>query len=273
MYDGAVCSHCGAGANQRGVTTSPGLRTSSVSLSPVERFVASPASFGVVFALGLVVSFAVGVAVLWPHYDPAALLKEGRTNDALRVIAASSSPSASWLSVKGQALHAQGQLEPMLLAFQAASAGGAADDIALQHTLEALGDAAAGSLAVKTLEDWPGDVDAALLALTSDPSRQRRHKALEALQLRHETPAPLRLEAAIRVAVTDTAADDCADKFAAIKALNGWSDDAAAQPILKKLRAWDAVFSQDNDVVYYKFKCLEPSVVKRTVAALAKVAN
>jgi hypothetical protein len=266
-----VCSHCGAGAHQRGVTTSPGLRTSSVSLSPLERFVASPASFGVVFAAGLVVSFALGVALLWPRHDPAALLQQGRANDALRVIAASSSPSASWLNVKGQALHAQGQLEPMLLAFQAA--GGAADDVALQHTLEALGDAAAGSLAVKTLEDWPGSVDDALLALTSDPSRQRRHKALEALQLRHDTPAPLRLEAAIRVAVTDTAADDCADKFAAIKALNGWSDDAAAQPILKKVRAWDVVFSQDNDVVYYNFKCLEPSVVKRAVAALAKVAN
>ncbi len=241
--------------------------------SPIERFVATPAAFAVAFVVGLVISFGVGVLTLWPRYDPAALVKEGRMNDALRVIAATPSPSSSWLKVKGRALHAQGQIEPMLLAFQAAVVAGDVDDEALQHTLDALGDAAAGSLAVNTLEAWPGDVDTALMALTTDPSRQRRHKALEALQLRHDTDATVRLDAAIRVAVTDVAADDCADKFAAIKALNRWSDDPAAQPLLKKARAWDAVFSQDNDVVYYNFKCLEPAAVKRAVAALAKVAN
>lgn len=271
MFDGAVCSHCGGA--QRSVTTSPGLRTISVKTSPLERFVASPAAFGVVFAVGLVVSFGLGVLTLWPRHDPAELLKDGRVNDALRVIAASSSPSSSWLKTKGLALHTQGQIEPMLLAFQAAAEAGDVDDEALHLTLEALGDTAAGSLAVKTIEAWPGDIDERLLALTTDPSRQRRHKALEALQVRRDTPAPVRLDAAIRVAVTDVAADDCADKFAAIKALNTWSDDAAAQPLLKKARAWDVVFSQDNDVVYYNFKCLEPAVVKRAVAALAKVAN
>lgn len=271
MFDGAVCSHCGG--PQRSVTTSPGLRTISVKTSPVERFVASPAAFAVAFVVGLAVSFGVGVLALWPRHDPAALLKDGRVNDALRVIASTSSPSSAWLRVKGMALHTQGQVEPMLLAFQAAAEAGGVDDEALHLTLEALGDSAAGSLAVKTLEAWPGNIDEALLALTADPSRQRRHKALEALQVRRETPAPVRLDAAIRVAVTDVAADDCADKFAAIKALNSWSDDAAAQPLLKKARAWDVVFSQDNDVVYYNFKCLEPAVVKRAVAALAKVAN
>jgi len=298
-WDGRSCLACGhvadialgassASSRVDGPTTSPRLKTivpASPSpaavvpvrvVTPVERLQAlwaTPVAFGAVFLVGFGVAFAVGALATWRGHDPQKLIAEGRVDDALLVIDSSSSPSASWLRIKGTALHKKGQTEQMLLAYQGAVAGDAVDDEALQHTLDALGNDRFASLAVKTLEDWPGDedVDARLLGLASDPLRLRRQKAVEALLARKESAPTTRLDASIRAAIVDTASSVCEDKLAGINALSALSDDARAKPLLKKARAWETVLDQDNDVIFDQHRCLNRSVVKRAVAALAKV--
>ena len=245
-------------------------------VTPAERLQAlwgTPVAFGIVFLVGFGVAFSVGAIATWRGHDPAQLLAEGRLDDALLVIDSTSSPSASWLRIKGSAMHKKGQTEQMLLAYQRAVAGDAVDDEALQHTLDALGDERFASLAVKTLEDWPGDedIDARLLTLASDPQRLRRQKAIGALLARQESAPTTRLDASIRAAIVDTSSSVCEDKLAGINALSALSDDARAKPLLKKARAWETVLDQDNDVIFDQQRCLNRGVVKRAVAALAKV--
>lgn len=288
-WDGKSCLACGhvdTVSRARTPTTSPSIRTvvpsspapvvPTPTVTPIERLHAlwaTPVAFGIVFVVGFGAAFAVGALATWRGHDPAKLIAEGRVDDALLVIDSTSSPSASWLRIKGTALHKKGQIEPMLIAYQGAVEGDAVDDEALQHTLDALGDERYASLAVKTLEDWPGeeDLDAQLLRIASDPVRLRRHKALEALTVRKEVEPLTRLDASIRVAIVDTGSEVCEDKLAGITALSALSDDVKAKPLLKKARAWETVLDQDNDVVFDRYRCLNKSFVSRAVAALAKV--
>jgi len=160
----------------------------------------------------------------------------------------------------------------MLLAYQKAVAGDAVDDVALQHTIEALGNAQTASLAVKTLEDWPGGekVDEQLLLSTTDPVWLRRHRATDVLAVRASATPQLRLQAAVKNAVADTRSDVCEHKLAGVKALYTLADQPEAAPLLKKAGAWNAVYDL-NDAVIMHFPCLGKDVVRRTDAALAKV--
>ena len=251
---------------------------SSTRTSPSAKLLAlwaTPAAFAVVFGCAFCVAFAGGALALWRSHDPQELLAAGRIEDALLVIDSTPSPSAKWLLVKGKAIQRRGELQPMLLAYQDAVEGGASDDESLKHTLEALGDERVASLAIKTLEDWPGkeELDATLLGLASDSSRLRRHKAVEALEARKKSAPALRLEAAIKLAISDVRGEDCGDALAAVKALTAWSSDPAAEPFLKKHRAFDAIFSIDNDATMYRQKCLDRDAVKRASSALASGAR
>jgi hypothetical protein len=78
----------------------------------------------------------------------------------------------------------------MLKAYQLAVAGNAVDDLALERTVAALGVENVGSLAVKTLEGWPGgDVDTALLAASAVASARIFLIAISTLR---EQMGPLR---------------------------------------------------------------------------------
>ena len=292
-FDGKNCAACGHAVDvpvgrTRPPGTSPNVRTvvppsaspaamvPARTVSPQEKLLAlwaTPAAFVVVFVVAFGGAFGLGALATRRGHDPAQLLAEGRLDDALLVIDSTSSPSASWLRIKGNVLHKKGDIEGMLHAYQGAVAGDAVDDEALQRTLAALGDERFSSLAVKTIEDWPGeeDLDAELLTLASDPLRLRRQKAVEALTVRNDVAAVTRLDASIRAAVVDARSEVCVDKLAGITALRDLSDDAAAKPLLKKARAWETVLDQDNDVVFDRYRCLTKNVVQRAVAALAKV--
>lgn len=231
-----------------------------------------PPAYVAVFGLGFVVAFAIGVAVVWPKYDPAGLLAAGRFDDVVTVVDANGSATAEWQRIKGHALHAKGDLEGMLKAYQLAIAGGAVDDVALERTIAALGVERATSLAVKTLEDWPGEdvVDTALLGASADPVWLRRHRATEALGLRPSATGDLKLQAQVRNAVADVRSDVCEHKLGGIKALAGLAENQAAWPWLKKAGAWNAVYDI-NAAVILKHRCLTEEIVRRTDTALAKV--
>jgi hypothetical protein len=231
-----------------------------------------PPAHLVVFVVGFVIAFAVGAAVAWPKYDPAVLLAAGRFNDVVTVVDATGSPPADWQRLKGHALHARGDLEGMLKAYQLAVAGDAVDDLALERTITALGVEKVASLAVKTLEDWPGGaaVDALLLSASADPVWLRRHRAAETLGLRPSAPAGLRLQAQVRNAVADVRSDVCEHKLDGIKALARLADNQQAWPSLKQAGAWNAVYDI-NAAVILKHRCLSEDIVRRTDTALAKV--
>jgi hypothetical protein len=213
----------------------------------------------------------VGVAIAWPKYDPAVLLADGRFDDVVTVVDASASPSSEWQRIKGHALHARGDLDGMLKAYQLAVAGNAVDDLALERTVAALGVENVGSLAVKTLEGWPGgDVDTALLAASADPVWLRRHLATEALGLRPSATADLKVQAQVRNAVADVRSDVCDHKNDGIKALAGLAEQQQAWPWLKRAGAWSAVYDI-NAAVLLKHRCLTEDIVRRTDTALAKV--
>ncbi len=233
--------------------------------------VMGPAAFVVVFSVAIVFGFGVGAAVAWTSHDPADLLQEGRIDDVITVINAKEEPSGDWMRIKGHALHAKGDLEGMLLAYQVAVAENAVDELGLTHTVEALGNEKVASLAIKTIEDWPGDeVDERLLAATNDPVWLRRHRAREALQVRKSATASMRLQAEVRNAVADTRADVCEHKLAGIKALLTLADNADAAPFLKKAGAWNAVYDINARVIL-QHRCLSEELVRRTDTALAKV--
>jgi hypothetical protein len=231
-----------------------------------------PPAYAAVFGLGFALAFALGVAFAWPKYDPAGLLAEGRFDDVVTVVEASASPPAEWQRIKGHALHARGDLDGMLKAYQLAVAGNAVDDLALERTVAALGVENVGSLAVKTLEDWPGDnvIDTALLAASADPVWLRRHLATEALGLRPSATADLKLQAQVRNAVADVRSDVCDHKLDGIKALAGLAEKQSAWPWLKSAGAWSAVYDI-NAAVILKHRCLTEDIVRRTDTALAKV--
>jgi hypothetical protein len=231
-----------------------------------------PPAYAAVFGLGFVVAFAIGVAVVWPKYDPAALLAAGRFDDVVTVVDAGGSPSADWQRIKGHALHAKGDLDGMLKAYQLAVAGKAVDDVALERTIAALGVEKVASLAVKTLEEWPGEdvVDTALLGASADPVWLRRHRATEALALRPSASADLKLQAQVRNAVADVRSDVCEHKLEGIKALGVLAENQQAWPWLKKAGAWNAVYDI-NAAIILKHRCLSEEIVRRTDTALAKV--
>lgn len=231
-----------------------------------------PPAYAAIFGIGFIVAFAVGVAVIWPKYDPAALLAAGRFDDVVTVVDASAVPSADWQRIKGHALHARGDLDGMLKAYQQAVAGNAVDDLALERSVAALGVEKVASLAVKTLEDWPGGeaIDAALLSASADPVWLRRHRAAETLALRSSASADLRLQAQVRNAVADVRSDVCEHKLEGVKALGRLADNQQAWPWLKKAGAWNAVYDI-NAAVILKHRCLSEDLVRRTDTALAKV--
>ena len=231
-----------------------------------------PGAFAGLFVLGFAMAFLLGALITWRGHDPAALLAEGRVDDALTVIGAARSPSADWRRIEGHALHAKGDLTGMLLAYQQAVTGDTVDDVALQNTIDALGNEQTASLAVKTLEDWPGGakVDDLLLMATTDPVWLRRHRATAALDVRASATPILRLQAAVKNAVADTRSDVCEHKLAGVKALYTLADQPDASPLLKKAGAWNAVYDL-NDAVIMNFTCLAKDVVRRTETALAKV--
>ena len=160
----------------------------------------------------------------------------------------------------------------MLKAYQLAVAGEAVDNVALERTIAALGVEKVASLAVKTLEDWPGEdvVDTALLTASADPVWLRRHRATEALGLRPSATPDLKLQAQVRNAVADVRSDVCEHKLDGIKALGGLADNQQAWPWLKKAGAWNAVYDI-NAAVILKHRCLTEDIVRRTDTALAKV--
>jgi hypothetical protein len=231
-----------------------------------------PPAYALLFILGFLVAFAIGAAVAWPRYDPAVLLAAGRFADVITVVDATSSPPADWQRLKGHALHARGDLDGMLKAYQLAVADGAVDDLALERTVAALGVDKVASLAVKTLEDWPGGaaVDKRLLAASADPVWLRRHRATEVLGLRPSASPGLRLQAEVRNAVADVRSDVCEHKLDGVKALARLADNQQAWPWLKKAGAWNAVYDI-NAAVILKHRCLSEDIVRRAEKALAKV--
>ncbi len=233
--------------------------------------VMGPAAFAVAFVGAIFFGFVAGAATLWTSHDPKDLLAEGRVDDVIAVVNAKANPSPGWMLVKGHALHAKGDLEGMLLAYQVAVAGDEVDDLGLTHTVDALGNQAVASLAIKTIEDWPGEeVDERLLAATNDPVWLRRHRAYEALLVRKSPTASMRLQAQVRNAVADTRADVCDHKLAGVKALLTLADNPAAAPFLKTAGAWNAVYDINARVIL-NHRCLTEELVRRTDTALAKV--
>ncbi len=231
-----------------------------------------PGAFAALFVAGFVVAFSGGAVVTWRGHDPGALLADGRFDDALVVIAAASNPSPQWRRIEGHALHARGDLNGMLLAYQKALSGDAVDDLCLQHTIEALGHEQTAGLALTLLQEWPGDgaVDDELLAATTDGVWLRRHGAADALGRRQSATPTLRLHAAVKNAVADTRSDVCEHKQAGVNALNVLADQTDAAPLLKKAGAWNAVYDL-NDAVIMHFPCLNKDAIRRTDASLAKV--
>jgi hypothetical protein len=231
-----------------------------------------PGAFAALFVAGFVVAFFGGAMVTWRGHDPGALLADGRFDDALVVIAAASNPSPQWRRIEGHALHARGDQNGMLLAYQKALSGDAVDDRCLQHTIEALGHEGTAALAVTLLQDWPGDVsvDDELLAATTDAVWLRRHRAADALGKRPSVTPTMRLHAAVKNAVADTRSDVCEYKQAGVNALNVLADQTEAAPLLKKAGAWNAVYDL-NDAVIMHFPCLNKDAIRRTDASLAKV--
>lgn len=227
-----------------------------------------PASYGALFVLGFGVAFSIGVAVAWPKYDPAALLAAGRIADVITVVDATSGAPADWQRLKGHALQLRGDADGMLKAYQLAVAGNAVDDQALEHTLAALGLEKSASLAVKTLEDWPG-IDDTLLKISGDGVWLRRHKATELLRMRPSATPAMRLQAEVRNAVADVRANGCEVKLAGIKALLEFGDNDKALAYLKAAQAWDTV-SAINDTDLAANLCLPRDLVQRTVKSLAK---
>lgn len=238
----------------------------------VSRAWQGPGAFAALFIAGFVVAFAGGAVVTWRGHDPGALLADGRFDDALVVIAAASNPSPQWRRIEGHALHARGDLNGMLLAYQKALSGDAVDDRCLQHTIEALGHEQTAGLALTLLQDWPGGVlvDDALLAAATDGVWLRRHGAAEALGRRPSATPTTRLHAAVKNAVADTRSDVCGYKQAGVNALNVLADQTEAAPLLKKAGAWNAVYDL-NDAVIMHFPCLNKDAIRRTDASLAKV--
>ena len=160
----------------------------------------------------------------------------------------------------------------MLRAYQAAVMAKSVDERSLANTLDALGNDKVSTLAVKTLEDWPGDdVNDRLLALTNDATARRRHGALETLTTRSSASPNQRLSGAIKVAVTDLRSDVCDQKAAGLAAVAGFIERPEAAPVLKAAGAWKALYEQDSDVVFAKHRCLDAALMKRTLAAASVI--
>jgi hypothetical protein len=235
---------------------------------PVRRLWDGPGIFPAAFAVGFLLSLSLGAAVLWRGPDLAELLQAGRADDVLAALPSSdlSPEQRLW---QGHALHAKGEREATLRAYQQALAGGSVDERALQNTLEALGHARSRSLAVATLVEWrDADVDDLLVGLASDPGYERRHGALDALRARSTADAARRVRAAVLVAVTDARSDVCAEKAEGVAALAGFVDVPAAQASLRELKAWDAVLALNNESIFALNPCLDRGLVKKTDTAL-----
>ena len=232
----------------------------------------SPAAFGAVFVCGFLLAFSVGALVLWGDDDIESLLKNGQADAALAILEGKKQLLPQELLWKGHALHQKGNRDGMLKAYQGAVAARATDERALQNSLDALGTDKVASLAVKTLEDWPGDdIDERLLALTTDNNTRRRHSALEALNVRSSAGANLRLMGAVKVAVTDLRAEVCEQKQAGLVAVAAFVERPESAPVLKAAGAWKALYEQDSDVVFSKHRCLDTGLVKRTLASLSVI--
>ena len=230
-------------------------------------------AFVAVFVGGFVFSFGLGALVLWGEEDIESLLSKGQADAALVVLERKAKLTPQEQLWKGHALYQKGNRDGMLKSYQNAVAAKATDERALQNTLDALGTDKVASLAVKTLEDWPGgaDVDDRLLALTTDATHRRRHSALEVLGLRPSAPPNVRLIGAVKVAVTDLRADVCEQKLSGLTAVAGFVDRPEAAPVLKAAGAWKALYEQDSDVVFARHRCLDTGLVKRTLASLSVI--
>ncbi len=235
---------------------------------------ASPAAFGLTFGIGFMFAFALAAMVSWRGHDPQKLLAEGRVDDALTVIAANPSPPASWHLVKGHALHDRNDIRGMLLAYQDATRGGAADALGLEHVMTALGNTSGdiASVAVKTIEDWPSeDVDDRLLKATSDLLALRRNGALEALRKRPSATPLMKLNGEVKHAVANVNSEDCQAKLDGMKTLLRLASNKEAYPQLRASRAFDAVTSITSAVIT-QLRCsklFDEKFVRETDTALS----
>ncbi len=255
---------------QRAASTRKFTGTIVTKPSTLLRLWRSPTAFGAVFVAGFALAFGMGALVLWGQADIEGMLAKGQVDAALTLLESKKQPTLHDAVWKGHALFLKGNRDGMLKSYQAA--GTARDERALQNTLDALGVDKVASLAVKTLEDWPGaDIDERLMSLTSDGSLRRRHAALEALNVRPSAGANLRLTGAVRVAVADLRADVCEAKQAGLVAIAAFVVRPEAAPLLKAAGAWKALYEQDSDVVFAQHRCLDAALVKRTLASLSVI--
>lgn len=240
-----------------------------------KRLWASPAAFVVVFVGAFLGAFGVGALSQWPSHDPVRLLAEGRAADVILVVDNASSPSPKWLLVKGKAHQRLGQPEPMLAAWQKAADGGVVDDEMRKHVFAALGESANTTAAAAVLAAWPDDdaFDAALAQLANDDVAARRHGAVAVLAGRTGIEPAVVAEARVKMAVVDVRSSTCEDKRAGLQSLSTLASDAAAAPFLKKQRAYDAVFSIDNDATPLQYPCLDAATIKRAAKSLIGVSN
>lgn len=222
--------------------------------------------------MGFVFAFAVGAFALWGGSDVESMLASGQADAALAALEAKGQLTPQEMLLQGHAFHQKGNRDAMLRSYQGAVAGKSVDARALENTLDALGNDKVSSLAVKTLEDWPGDdVNESLVALASDGTSNRRHAAFESLRTRPGSTPNQRLLAAIKVAVTDVNSDVCEEKAAGIAAIAGFVERPEAAPMLKSTNAWKALYEQNSDVVFAKYRCLDAVFVKRTLTSLSAI--
>jgi len=257
----------------RPVAAPPPHPSSTSSLpATLQKLWASPVAFGAIFVVGFFIAFVIGAVALWGGADVESLLASGQADAALAALEAKGRLTPEEMLLQGHAFHQKGNRDAMLRAYQGAVAGKAVDARALENTFDALGNDKVASLAVKTLEDWPGDdVNDRLVALAADGTAHRRHAAFESLRTRPSSTPNQRLLAAIKVAVTDVNSEVCEDKAAGIAAIAELVERPEAAPMLKAANAWKAVYEQSSDVVFANHRCLDAPFVKRTLTSLSAI--
>lgn len=250
--------------------------SSKASPSPLRKLYASPAAFAVVFVVGFGLAFGIGAAVLWRGDSFDAMLERGEADAVLDQLSKRPQLTAQDALWKGHALHAKGNREDMLRAYQGGVRAGVVDDRALKNTLDALGHEKASGLAVKTLEDWPGTaINDTLVALCADGALRKRTAAEETLIARKKD-APTstqKLDCAVRSAVAGVRSDVCEQKKAGVERLTELAGLPQAPPMLRATDAWKAVYEINNDNAFNANRCLAQERVKDLFRTLSPVEN
>ena len=252
------------------------LWVSSSAQAPWLNLWRSPAAFVVVFVAGFLIFFGISAQVLWGAPDIEQLLASGQADVALARYATQKQHhplTPQDLLWQGHAFYQKGDKEAMLKSYQGALAGREVDDRALQNTLDSLGTERVASLAVTTLQGWPGgsDVDELLLALSNDASGSRRHSAVEALNVRGSVTPNLKLNAKVRAALTDLRSEACSEKQAGLVVVVSLLDSPETHPILKAAGTYGLLFDLDSDVVFARNDCLDSRLVKAAHASMAVI--